>query len=102
MVGLAVEETKGKEARVMILNGWADLPVVVVTAPYLKACQTKMSFLEGKPNIDSELKWNPSTLVQDCASPDESLIESEIGEEGYFRDGFGLEFSFLEEEEDGL
>jgi len=92
LVLLACEENIRTGKTIFLLfNPWTSMPLVGVSAAYLRACKARVHFLVTAPKIGETLSWNSETRIVDCVSCD---VEGGDGTspEGWMYDAFGLSF----------
>ena len=93
MVLVAFEKNQiSGEAVFLLCNPWQSMPLVGMSAAYLRACKAQIYFLNAAArSIDDNLNWNSETRIVDCVS---CGVEGgdETNPEGWIRDAFGLTF----------
>ena len=54
----------------LLFNPWTVMPLVGVSAAYLRACKARVHFLVATSKICETLSWNSDTRIVDCVSCD--------------------------------
>ena len=73
----------------MLLSCWKEMPLALVSAEYLGACQAQINFLTVIPQIADDIVRNHN-LVCDCVSPHD-LVEGDGADVvSWYTDGLGM------------